>query len=292
MPKRKEVRLAPGTADKYHSAPMRGRSLDEDSFYPDTLRHLMHEGVLSSDMRLLVACAGKYDRDVLYELGFKNVTISNLDVRLKGDEFEPFNWSYQDVEHLTFEDAAFDFAIVHNGLHHCFSPHRGLLELYRVAKRGVLAFEPRDTLLVRLGIRLNFGQQYEVAAVSHHGLEYGGVGNTGIPNFIYRWTEEEFEKTITCYAPFGKHRFIYQYAMRINWSRLSSMRNRLFAMAVRLGMPVFKLVFTVFPKQANGFAFAVEKPRIPAELHPWLQLQNGEIAVNDAWIEARYRVAR
>ena len=50
--------------------------------------------------------------------------------------------------------------------HHCHSPHRGLLEMYRVARRGVLAFEPRDTRLVRLGVRLGFGQEYEIAAVA------------------------------------------------------------------------------------------------------------------------------
>jgi ubiquinone/menaquinone biosynthesis C-methylase UbiE len=47
---------------------------------------------------------------------------------------------------MAFDDNSFDFAIVHNGLHHCYSPHRGLLELYRVSRQGILVFEPRDTL--------------------------------------------------------------------------------------------------------------------------------------------------
>jgi SAM-dependent methyltransferase len=273
----------------YHQVPMTARSVDDDTFYPDTLEYMMREGILSPDMRVLVACAGTYDRDVLYGLGFRDVTISNLDVRLSGDEFAPFAWSYQDVERLTFDDDAFDFAIVHNGLHHCYSPHRGLLELYRVANRGVLACEPRDTLLVRLGMRLNFGQTYELASVSHHGMEFGGVGNTPIPNFIYRWTETEFEKTISCFAPVGTHRFVYAYRMRVNWSRLRMLRNRFFAVAVTVAMPLLKLVFRAFPKQANGFAFAVQKPRLPAQLHPWLRLEDGQVAVDDAWIQARYR---
>jgi SAM-dependent methyltransferase len=267
-------------------------STDEDSFYADTVRHLMRLGVVSPGMRVLAACAGTYDRDVLYDLGFRDVTISNLDVRLSGSEFAPFEWSYQDVEHLTFADHEFDFAIVHNGLHHCHSPHRGLLELYRVASRGVLAFEPRDSLLVRLGTRLNFGQTYELAAVSHHGLQFGGVGNTAIPNYIYRWTEREFEKTIHSYAPFGKHRFFYTYTLRVNWSRLTAMRNRLVGLTMAAGLPALKLVFAAMPRQANGFAFAVQKPNLPGDLHPWLGYQDGQILVNDAWIEARYRVAR
>jgi SAM-dependent methyltransferase len=261
----------------------------EDTFYTDTLRQIMRLGMLSPEMHVLVACAGAYDRDVLVELGFRHVTISNLDVRLRGDEFAPFAWSYQDVERLTFSDNSFDFAIVHNGLHHCFSPHRGVLELYRVAKKGILAFEPRDTLLVRLGTRLNFGQTYELASVSHHGMEFGGVGNTAIPNYIYRWTEREFEKTILTYAPIGEHRFVYRYAMRVNWARLRSMRNRAFAGLVVAALPGLRLIFKAFPRQANGFAFAVAKPQMPRDLHPWLSLQDGKVGVNDAWIEARYR---
>jgi SAM-dependent methyltransferase len=261
----------------------------EDTFYPDTLVDLVQRGVLSRDMRLLVACGGTYDRDVLIGLGFANVTISNLDTRLRGDEFAPYSWSSQDVENLTFSDGEFDFALVHNGLHHCFSPHRGLLELYRVARLGVLAFEPRDTFLVRLGVKLNFGQQYEIAAVSHNGLEFGGVGNTRIPNYVYRWTEREFEKTIESYAPYGQHRFFYRYAMRVNWSRLRGMRNKVFALTVIASLPLMRVVFSVFPRQANGFAFAVQKPQLPAQLHPWLKLTDGQVSPNRAWLDARYR---
>jgi SAM-dependent methyltransferase len=265
-------------------------SPDDDSFYRDTLQYMMRRGVLSLEMRILVACAGTYDRDVLRELGFKDVTISNLDARLTGNEFSPFAWSYQDVEHLTFDDNSFDFAIVHNGLHHCYSPHRGVLELYRVARYGVLAFEPRDTAFVRLGMRLNFGQTYELASVSHNGMQFGGVGNTQVPNFIYRWTEKEFEKTILSNAPYGPHRFVYAYALRVPWSRLETLRSRFFVLAVRAALPLLRLLFRILPKQANGFAFAVQKPRLPAELHPWLIYDRGQVALNDGWVKARYRV--
>ena len=50
---------------------------------------------------------------------------------------------------LRLEDNAVDFCIAHNGLHHCVSPHQGLLELFRVARRGIVVFEPRDSFLTR-----------------------------------------------------------------------------------------------------------------------------------------------
>jgi hypothetical protein len=43
-----------------------------------------------------------------------------------------------------------------------------------------------------------------------------------------------------------------------------------------------------FPKQSNGFAFAIVKPRIPADVLPWLKLENGRITMNRGWMEREY----
>jgi ubiquinone/menaquinone biosynthesis C-methylase UbiE len=86
----------------------------------------------------LVVCRGEFDRDTLLEEGYTAVTISNLDDRVRGDEFAPYAWSFQDAEALSFPDRSFDYCIVHAGLHHCASPHRALLEMYRAARRAGL----------------------------------------------------------------------------------------------------------------------------------------------------------
>src|SRR5580704_18111082 len=200
-----------------------------DDFYSETLRRLLDDGWLEPDSSVLVVCGERYDRDVFQALGFHNVTISNLDSRISGDEFAPYPWSRQDVENLRFEDGANDFVVVHQGLHHCHSPHRGLLEMYRVARVGVLAFEPRETKLVRLGVRLGFGQEYEIAAVAGNGLRTGGVGNSATPNFVYRWTEREIEKTIRTFNPAGRAEVRYFSALRVPKERMRSMKNRLVA---------------------------------------------------------------
>jgi ubiquinone/menaquinone biosynthesis C-methylase UbiE len=100
-----------------------------DNFYALTLTKLLNRGVLDRGHRILVVCGGRPDQEVLLGLGFQKVTISNLDERMTGNEFAPFEWSYQDAEALSCGDAQFDFCIVHNGLHHCYSPHRALLEM-------------------------------------------------------------------------------------------------------------------------------------------------------------------
>jgi SAM-dependent methyltransferase len=257
-------------------------------FYTETVERLVTQGVLSRSMRILVLCGGPLDRDVLDRCGFTNVVISNLDPRLHGPSFAPFAWSYQDAEHLTFADDEFDFCIVHNGLHHCHSPHRALLEMYRIARVGLLVFEPRDGMLVRLGVRLNVGQEYEVAAVFDNDMTFGGVRNSELPNYVYRWTPNEVRKAIRTFAPIGKHRFAFYYALRVPWERLRLLRNRLYLVGVVTVLPLLKALSLLVPALCNNFAFLVLKPRVPADLFPWLAVNDGRVTLNRAWHQARY----
>ena len=144
-------------------------------FYLATLTWLLERKLLTRDVKLLVVCGGELDRDVLSRLGFRSVTISNLESDREAIRYAPFARDTEDVEALTFQDGEFDFCIAHNGLHHCLSPHRGLLEMFRVAREGIVVFEPRDSFLTRCGVRLNFGQDYETAAVAANGCVAGGV---------------------------------------------------------------------------------------------------------------------
>jgi len=259
-----------------------------DDFYDRTLRHLIQDGVLPRETRVLVACGGTTDRDVFQRLGFANVTISNIDSRMTGNEFAPYAWSYQDAENLSYPDNAFDVIVTHNGLHHCHSPHRALLEMYRVARQSVLIFEPRDTALVRLGTRLDFGQEYEVAAVAGNDLQFGGVRNTPIPNYVYRWTERELEKTLSAYAPLGRPQLRFFYALRVPEERLAAMKNRFAAGTLRRMLPLLRVLTFLFPRQANCFAFLVHKLQLPRDLHPWLTMDNGVPAIRREWVAARY----
>lgn len=257
-------------------------------FYGETVDRLLRTGVLDREMRLLVVCGGATDRTVLLRRGFTDVTISNVDPRAKPEKFAPFKWDYQDAERLTYEDESFDFCVVHSGLHHCHSPHRALLEMYRVARRGLLLFEPYDNLLTRLGIRLGVGQEYEHASVYLNGGTYGGVGNSPIPNYVYRFTEQEIVKTIHCYAPTARHEIQFFHAMRIPWGQLRARRRRWLYLAVRLGQPALQLFGRVFPRQGNNFAALVRKPDRSTSLHPWLREREGALELDFDWLSARY----
>src|SRR5258708_4206359 len=223
------------------------------------------------------------------ECGFESAVISNLDSRMTGDEFAPYDWSFQDAEQLDYDDEQFDFCIAHSGLHHCRSPHRALLEMYRVARFGLVVFEPLDNAVCRLGVRLGLGQEYELAAVAGNDYAYGGLKNTPIPNYVYRWTEREIEKAIQSYAPVGKHRFRYFYRLRVPWERTQLMNSHLLYLAFAVLTPLARLFTLVFPRESNNFAFVVQKPDLPGGLFTWLKPESDDIRLDTAWVKQRSR---
>ena len=254
-------------------------------FYLDVLSRTIPDRAAS----VLVVGGGTLDARVFRELGFTNVVISNLDTRTAADEFAPYAWSYQDAESLTFEAGSFDNVVVHAALHHCHSPHRALVEMYRVARRGVLAFESRDSAVLRTMERLGMVQTYEHAAVVGNDGKFGGVNNTDVPNFVYRWTEREVEKTVNSYAPHVAHRFEYFYGHALPATAHLERGGGLRRAAIRVLAPGYRLFAKAFPRQQNLFAFTVSKPVPPAGVHPWLAWDGERVRFNAEWARERYR---
>ncbi len=254
-------------------------------FFKNMMDGLLKSGALTTDSTILVVAGGAFDRSVLLASGFANVTISNLDTRMQPDSFAPYAWALQDAENLTFPDGAFDVVIVHAGLHHCRVPHQALAEMYRVARHGILVIESRDNALMRLGVRLGFVSDYEVEAVVGNGMNAGGQRNTGTPNYVYRWTEREFDKALRSIDPTGPIDLRYSYAMRLPLSRLSMHRNGLVATIAKMLAGILQLAFKVVPKQGNLFGLYAAKP---TTRWPWLQ-QNGEPVLSLEWAQANYR---
>lgn len=260
---------------------------EREAFYSKTVR----EFIPDKDAAILVVGGGIVDRDVLHDAGFTNVLISNLDTRIKGDEFAPYDWKYENAAALSFEDNSFDFTLVHASIHHAAEPHRVLTEMYRVARRGLLAFEARDSWTMRMLERFGLTQTYEHAAVYYNDCEFGGVDNTDIPNFVYRWTEREVEKTIRSFEPHFVHKFQYRYGTAFPCT--PELENKASAKTVllKIARPFFSVFATVAPGQQNLFAFFVEKPSGAKMLHPWLEIDgDGQTPrFNRSWGDERYK---
>ncbi len=248
-----------------------------DPFYVEVLRAALRDGALRAEDRVLVVCGGVKDEASLREAGLRNFELSNI-----GGEMEV------DVENLSYAEGSFDAVIVHSGLHHCASPHRGLLEMYRVAKRCIILFEPADNLVTRLGQKLGIGQTYEFAAVQCNRLECGGWRNTSAPNWVYRFNASEIRQTINCAAPFGPHRFRFHYRTRVPWRQLRVRRNKLPLVMAMLAAPVLRVFDAVGPVASNNMAAVIVKPDLTAEKFPWLEKSGSQWIADRGWFRGKF----
>ena len=133
------------------------------------------------------------------------MTLSNVEP-LVDAETEPMPETditllYADLEKLPVADASYDVVLAHEVLHHCRSPHAALVEMLRVSRRNIVLMEPNDSLAMRWLMRLRFSTSYELPAVIYNNYEKGGVNNTDIPNFIYRWDPRTIYQTVAACLP-------------------------------------------------------------------------------------------
>lgn len=263
-------------------------------FSASVLARFRRRGLLDSGNSILAVCAGQPDKKLFESGGYRNVTISNLDSRESAEQYLPYEWNRQDAHDLTYADKSFDWTFVSDGLHHCHSPHQALTEMYRVARRGVILFESRDSLLVRLSARAGVTLEHEVSAVADHyrrwGVaKYGGLDSGDIPNYVYRWTERELVKAVQTCDPTGPQRweFFYRFSRP---ARSAGLRRPLGQRAlIVVSSAVISLLTKVFRKQCNSFGAVVLKPRVPDDLWPWLELQDGEVHFKTSIVDSRGR---
>src|SRR5665647_2417145 len=101
------------------------------------LNHMnMHHRDFAND-KVLVVGAAIYDYQILTRAGFKNISVSNLETDL-GRGLESLDQDQKlalDVENLDLPDQSYDVVFAYEVLHHCRSPHRGLCEMVRVARK-------------------------------------------------------------------------------------------------------------------------------------------------------------
>jgi len=281
----------PGAPDRSRARDSRPDA-DSRPFFGEVLERLVRDGTLDRRMKTLVVCGGSFERDQLLALGFEDVVITNLDQRPAPESFSPYRWSLQDAERLKYPDDSFDLTIVHSGLHHCQSPHRALLEMYRIARKCALVFESRDSLAMRAACALGLTAEHELEAVVGNEFRFGGVRNTPVPNFVYRWTEREVRKTVQSHAPHARPHIRFFYGLRIPTSRLLRSRRVLIRLAARALAGVIPPLSPLLGRQRNLFAFLIEKPSLPGDLQPWMTLGPGGPTIDRQWCGARFRDAK
>lgn len=133
------------------------------------------------------------DGHFLLMSGAANVHCTDVsDTLLKiGHERKFINsFSAENAEHLSFTNNSFDYVYCKESFHHFSRPYAALYEMYRVARKGVILTEPRDTSIDKEPLEL-FKDLIKTLlgkpTRSSHGFE-------PIGNYIYSISEKEMEK--------------------------------------------------------------------------------------------------
>jgi hypothetical protein len=132
---------------------------------------------------------------------------------------------------------------------------------------------------MQLACWAKFALEYETTCGPITNYKSGGVRNTAIPNFVYRWTEREVRKTIQSYAPETDIKTRFFYGLELNADFVASY-SPVRARVLKLVSPIANLAHKAFPGQGNCFAFSIAKPSLPSELQPWLTMRGNEIVPN------------
>jgi SAM-dependent methyltransferase len=138
---------------------------------------------------------GRYGTDghFLIMSGAKNVHCTDVsDTLLKIGHERKFitSFSAENAEHLSFANDSFDYVYCKESFHHFSRPYAARYEMYRVARKGVILTEPRDTSIDKEPLEL-FKDLIKTLlrkpTRSSHGFE-------PIGNYIYSISEKEMEK--------------------------------------------------------------------------------------------------
>jgi len=270
-----------------------GSAKRRDQFLAVFLRHL-NACHINTNEKLLVIGGSWQDVALLTYAGFEDLTLSNYRPGLGEDSHTNLRAEVKqltiDAEQIDLPDGSFDCIFAHEVLHHCRSPHRALCEMLRVARKHVVLLEPNDSLSMRLLTWAGFSFPYEIFSVVYHGYEAGGVRDSCIPNFIYRWSAHEVRKTVSSFLAeyaFLVHAYAY-WDFNVDEEELSMRKEtRIQAITSIIGARTFLVVlrglqiaFNAIPvlrHQGNKFFCCVEKTD---QLRPWLAAGDSKIIFN------------
>jgi SAM-dependent methyltransferase len=142
---------------------------------------------------ILALGANHVEAETLIKFPFKKIILSGInepEEKTRGIMKKDKRVSYlkKDIENINLPNGSIDFVFVKEALHHVSRPIRGLYEMLRVAKKGVIFIEPMETLLGRVLDKFGMVSNYE----------YDSSGKFR-DNFVYRWRKKEIIKILNSY---------------------------------------------------------------------------------------------
>jgi hypothetical protein len=258
------------------------------------MRAELEAGRIPVDQGVLIVGGSAADEQLLRQVGFQQIINSNLPTdmgRLEGEEALPDTQHLAlDVEQMDLPSGSHDLVFASEVLHHCSSPHKALCEMLRVSRRYVVFMEPNDSVAMNALVKMNFSFPYELPAVIAHDYQSGGLRDSHIPNFIYRWSRHEVVKVVSSYIP----ERIFTVRAHPYWDFSVTKEELDRRKATRIGsitavigannfialLKFAQLVFNWIPPlrgQGNKFFCCIDKG---ADLKPWMARNGDEVVFN------------
>ena len=247
---------------------------------------LINKIIIDKSSKILVVGGTKYDSSIFEKNNFFNVTIGNLD---KNTDYSPHKHTLQDLRNLNLENDSFDYVVANACIHHTSRPHQAILEMYRVSRKGIIVIEGNDSLFIKITNYFGLSQEYELSAIisGDYSHDLGGVDNTNIPNFVYRWTEREVYKLISCYEPQFNHKINFYYDSDFEGYK-SVKKTGLISPVLLLLETMARFYFFLFKKEKNLFSFFINKSE--RRLNNWISnIENNEVKINREYIFSKIK---
>ena len=140
-----------------------------------------------------------------------------------------------DNQEMAFKDRSFDYVFIAESLHHLKEPTRGLYELIRIAKEGVIVVEPHDSWLTRLFIKLGLAHDYE----TEHG------------NYVYRFNKRDVDKI--------SKSLLLNYSITRFFSVHNTAKSKIKFLALKM---INNLANTICPDIGNYIVFIIHKNEV------------------------------
>ena len=214
---------------------------------------------INKNENFLLISASINEIKILRSLGYSNFAITYHDEKGKenlqnyGFEMNK-NLFRSDVRNLKFKNNLFEYVVTNATLHHVDQPQKAITEMYRIAKKGVLIIESNDSLTMQIACKLKFVEEFEVSSIDLKNNS-GGLLDTGVPNYVYRWTEREIIKILKSYDPSNIVSVKFKYANDLT----NFKSNKLYVKILKFFTKIF---FFIFKKQQNCMSIFIDKINI------------------------------
>ena len=259
--------------------------------FEQVLRQCMDSMGVDPLSDVLVVGGSAEDARTLRRVGFTRITLSNLLDPRPSEQADLDDAGIGavrlDAENMALADNSYDLVLAHEMLHHCRSPHKALLEMLRVSRRHVILLEPNNSLAMRTLLKLRFSFPYELPAVIASGFQTGGMRDSSIPNFIYRWNAVDVYQTTASYLAESEFDLYTQgywdfnvdeaELRRRSETRIGAVINILSPSLFLAGLRSFQAGVNRLPwlrGQGNKFFGCIQKR---TELKPWLTRTGEEV---------------